>query len=142
MRVRIIRTGDAGACDQPSHDRFLFRGLRQSRGQSSGAAGSLARLRAWHRDRAIRTPMSNSLCHVVDTQGCCKHLECAEDRGLSLRDVRRPSWVLPSVAHLKQGDWVYPVMISAGSLFVITAACASPPSFPTRTTPGIAGRSA
>ena len=62
--------------------------------------------------------MSNSYV-TLWTQGYCKHLQWAEDRGPLSVMFGGPHGSLPSVAHLKQGDWVYPVMISAGSLFVI-----------------------
>ena len=62
--------------------------------------------------------MSNSYV-TLWTQGYCKGLQRADDRGPLSVMFGGPHRSLPSVAHLKPGDWVYPVMISAGSLFVI-----------------------
>jgi len=53
------------------------------------------------------------------TKGYCKGLQRADDHGPLSVMFGGPIRSLPSVAHLKPGDWVYPVMISAGSLFVI-----------------------
>jgi len=62
--------------------------------------------------------MSNSYV-TLWTQGYCKSLQRVEDHGPLSVMFGSPHKSLPSVAHLKPGDWVYPVMIGAGSLFVI-----------------------
>jgi hypothetical protein len=80
--------------------------------------------------------MSNS--YVTSwTQGYCKHLQTADDRGPLSVMFGSPHTSLPSVAHLKPGDRVYPVMVSAGSLFVVSRMRIA--SIISR---GIAGRSA
>jgi hypothetical protein len=62
--------------------------------------------------------MSNSYV-TLWTQGYCKGFQRVDDRGPLSVMFGSPHTSLPSVAHLKPGDWVYPVTISAGSLFVI-----------------------
>jgi len=62
--------------------------------------------------------MSNSYV-TLWTQGYCKGLQRVDDHGPLSVLFGSPHQSLPSVAHLKPGDWVYPVMVSAGSLFVI-----------------------
>jgi len=62
--------------------------------------------------------MSNSYV-TLWTQGYCKGLQRADDRGPLSVMFGGPHTSLLSVARLKPDDWVYPMMISAGSLFVI-----------------------
>jgi hypothetical protein len=62
--------------------------------------------------------MSNSYV-TLWTQSYCKGLQRVDDHGPLSVMFGGPHGSLPSVAHLKPGDWVYPVMISAGSLFVV-----------------------
>ena len=62
--------------------------------------------------------MSNSYV-TLWTQGYCKGLQRADDRGPLSVMFGGPHTSPLSVAHLKPDDWVYPMMISAGSLFVI-----------------------
>lgn len=66
--------------------------------------------------------MSNSYV-TLWPQGYCKHLQTVEDHGPLSVMFGGPHGSLPSVAHLNPGDWVYPVMISTGSLFVIGRMC-------------------